>query len=95
MVKIILKVIALPLILILAIVGVILNAGIKLYCLASAFAFKLLGLCALIAVCTSQWKSLLMIGIMVACTLFIAFGASFVMAQIEICRDRLCSYMKA
>ena len=54
--KMIFKIIALPLILILAVAGLLLNTGIKAYCLASAIVFKVLGLCALIAVCTSQWS---------------------------------------
>ena len=42
--KMIFKIIALPLILILAVAGLLLNAGIKAYCLASAIVFKVLGL---------------------------------------------------
>lgn len=93
--KTVLKIVVLPAILVLALVGVMLNAGIKLYCLISAFVFKVLGLCALIAACTSQWQSLLIIGIIIAVVLFIAFGASFIMAQIEICRDSLRGYLRA
>lgn len=93
--KMIFKIIALPLILILSVAGLLLNAGIKAYCLAAAIVFKVLGLCALIAVCTSQWQALITIGIMVAIVLLIAYGESFIMAQIEICRDGLCGYLRA
>lgn len=58
-------------------------------------ALKILALCALIAVCTSQWQPLLIIGIMIAIGIVIAYGASYIMAQIEICRDSLCGYLRA
>ena len=95
MIKLIMKILVLPIVLVLAILGFVLNTGIKLYCLASAIAFKILALCALIAVCTSQWQPLMIIGIMVAVVLFIAYAASFIMAQIAICRDSLCGYFRA
>lgn len=95
MLKIIVKILALPLILILSIAGFLINAAIKLYCLVSAVALKILAFCALIAVCTSQWQPLLIIGIMIAIGIGIAFCASFITAQIEICRDSLCGYLRA
>lgn len=95
MVKGILKILVLLVLLVLVIAGMIMNIGIKAYCFVSALALKILALCALIAVCTSQWQPLLIIGIMIAIGIFIAYGASFIMAQIEICRDSLCGYLRA
>ena len=54
MVKGILKILILPVLLVLVIAGQVMNIGIKVYCFASAIALKILALCALIAVCTSQ-----------------------------------------
>lgn len=95
MVKGILKILVLPVLLVLVIAGMVMNIGIKVYCFASAIALKILALCALIAVCTSQWQPLMIIAIMIAIGIVIAYGASFIMAQIEICRDNLCGYLWA
>lgn len=94
MIKVIIKISMLPAIIIFAALGGVLKVGIKVYCLVFSIVLKILSLCALIAVCTSQWQPLMIIGIMLAVVLFLAFEASFIVAKIEICRDNLCSYLR-
>ncbi len=93
--KLILKLLVLPVIIILCVVKVVLNLALRIYCLGASIAFKYLALFLLLALAFSQWQNLAILGAITLGVILITLGIGFVVAQVEILRKGLIRFVRA
>ena len=89
------KIICLPLIVLLSLLILLMNLGIKAYGIALSIFYLVLGICFIIAVCTAQWNTIGTMGIMLAVTFIISFFVALIVFGAEVLRDKLKGFVFA
>lgn len=87
--KIMIRIIAIPIIVLLQLIHWAFDGVSKVYCLAAGVHYNILAICALLAIITGQWKALGILGILVAASLVLLFGAGWIMAMLDRIKIRL------
>ena len=89
------KLISFPIIIILSFLIILMDLGMKLYCVAVSVFYTITGICFIIAVCTAQWNMVWIMTIFIGLSLIFAYGVAFMTAQVEVLRDRLKRFVFA
>lgn len=89
------KIICLPLIVLLSLLILFMNLGIKVYGIALSIFYLVLGICFIIAVCTAQWNTIGAMVIMLAVTFIISFTVASIIFGVEVLRDKLKGFVFA
>ncbi len=93
--KIILKVLALPAILVLSILNFVMNIVLEVYSLGAGILFIVLGLCIIAAIAGGMWHNLIFLVCMVGAVILLSLAIGFVMGQIKVMRSELIGFLKA
>ena len=89
------RIVCLPLIAVLSLLILLMDLGMKLYCVAVSVFYTITGICFIIAVCTAQWNMVGIMTIFIGLQLIFAYGVAFMTAQVEVLRDRLKRFVFA
>ena len=89
------KIICLPLIVLLSLLILLMNLGIKVYGIALSLFYLVLGICFIIAVCTAQWNTIGVMAIMLAVIFIISFMVALMIFGVEVLRDKLKGFVFA
>lgn len=83
MIRLIKKMISIPMLLLLGILMLVSKLISKLYCLGAGFVLVPLIICVLLAIITTQWTAVAIFGSILAACIIILFGMGWIMFQIE------------
>lgn len=87
--KIILKIFAMPVYLILCLLSGLIDIGLRVYCYGAGIVYWFLFICLLLAVICKQWLNVgIFVGIIVVAT-FVTVLVGIVVATIEVWKDKL------
>ena len=87
--RILLKLLTLPMLLIISIFSLFLTGVTKLYCLVAGIAINLLIIGAVLAIFTGQWFALAVFGILFIAIMMILFGAGTISVVLDDLRTKL------
>lgn len=87
--RILLKLLTLPMLLIISILSLFLTGVTKLYCLVAGIAINLLIIGAVLAIFTGQWFALAVFGILFIAIMMILFGAGTMYVVLDNLRTKL------
>ena len=87
--KMILKIIALPVLMILTVLNWLINGAARVYVIVLALFYQILAVCSLMALVKHQWTSLGILVVMFVLSLGVVFGAGTIMAIVDDMKDNL------
>ena len=87
--KMILKIIALPVLMILTVLNWLINGAARVYVIVLALFYQILAVCSLMALVKHQWTSLRILVVMFVLSLGVVFGAGTIMAIVDDMKDNL------
>lgn len=87
--RILLKLLTLPMLLIISVIRLLLTGATKLYCLVAGIAINLLIIGAVLAIFTGQWFALAVFGVLFVAIMMILFGAGTISVVLDNLREKL------
>lgn len=87
--RILLKLLTLPMLLIISVLRLLLTGATKLYCLVAGIAINLLIIGAVLAIFTGQWFALAVFGVLFVVIMMILFGAGTISVVLDNLREKL------
>lgn len=85
--KIVAKIIAIPMIILLGSICLLAEGAANLYCHVAGFIMPLIVICVILAIITSQWTALLIFGMLVAASVVLTLLIGWTLGMLEYGRD--------
>ena len=87
--KMIMKIVAVPVLMVLTVLNWLINGAARVYAVVLALFYQVLAICGVMALIKHQWTSLGILVVMFGLSLGVVFGAGTIMAIVDDAKDNL------